>query len=102
LTKLRIVISWQRLNLSALNASAPAEFQRGCRVDGNIAEGQKLRTVISWQTLNLSTLNASTPAEFQRGCRVDGDIAEIVTRSVRIFLVSAHTAPPAAQVRAVC
>jgi len=62
----------------------------------------KLRTVISWQRLNLSTLNATTPAEFQRGWRVDGDIAEIVTRSVRIFLVSAHTAPPTALVRVVC
>ena len=66
-----------------------------------IGTDRKLRTFVSWQRLNLSSLNASTPAEFQRGWRVNGDIAEIVTRSVRIFLVSVHTAPPAAMVRAV-
>jgi len=33
--KLRTVISWQRLNLSTLNASTPAEFQRSAVLMGS-------------------------------------------------------------------
>ena len=81
-----------------LNASisTPAEFQRVTKLRN---ETQDSHLLAETQSLGPQRQH---PAEFQRGCRVDRNIAEMVTRSVRIFLVSVHSAPPAVLVREVC